>query len=59
MKKSMCAGLGLISLASAAGAAPASFASHVQTSQPSLWYRFNETAGGASSIINCGSLGAG
>lgn len=38
-----------------AHAAPDSFATEVQMSQPALWYRFNETSG---TIINHGSLGA-
>lgn len=45
----------VFSLACAAGAAPASFATEVQSSQPALWYRFNEASG---QIINYGSLGA-
>lgn len=55
MKTLLCSGLGLLAIASGAHAAPTSFATEVETSQPALWYRFNEASG---TIINHGSLGA-
>ncbi|MBN8597551.1 MAG: LamG domain-containing protein [Planctomycetes bacterium] len=56
MKTLLCSGIVLLAFAGRADAAPASFANEVQTSQPVLWYRFNEASG---AIINHGSLGAG
>ncbi|MFO0861390.1 MAG: LamG-like jellyroll fold domain-containing protein [Phycisphaerales bacterium] len=55
MWKSLCSCLAVTALCGTSLGAPDSFATEVQTSQPSLWYRFNEASG---QIINHGSLGA-